>query len=140
MNTSENQKTNDMLALAPGESLKEWQKTKKIIISRGTFYTGPFATARGNPNFGYVPLILKYIFLCYAIYYVVVIKKYKYAIIALLCYMIGAILNAIRFYYINALSNKGEDFAFIKSAVTDNLIGVFVSFVAILYILFRPKK
>ena len=140
MNTSTKQKTNDTLALAPGESLEQWNKIKTVKISKGTFYTGPFATPRGNPDFGYVPLITKYIFLCSAIYYIVVIKKYKHAMIALLCYMVGSIMNAIRFYYVNTLSDKGEDFKFIRSVVTDNVVGMFVSFVAIVYILLEPKK
>jgi hypothetical protein len=121
-----------------GETEKDWEKLKAYKISNGTFYTGPFATARGNPNFGHIPLITKYLFLCIAVYFAV-IKNYKYTIYALICYMIGCILNGIRFYYVNTLAGGGEDSQFLISTVHDNITGGVLAFIAIAYILFKKK-
>lgn len=122
-----------------GESEKDFEKLKAYKIDNGTFYTGPFSTPRGNPDFGLIPLITKYIFLISAVYYSI-IKNYTYTIYALIFYMIGCILNGIRFYYVNLLADKGEDSKFIISTVNDNIIGAVLSFIAILYILLKKNK
>jgi hypothetical protein len=121
-----------------GESEKDWEKLKAYKIKNGTFYEGPFATARGNPNYGHFPLITKYLFLCIAVYFAV-IKNYKYTIYALICYMIGCILNGIRFFYVNAMAGGGEDSQFLMSTVHDNIAGAILAFIAILYILLKRK-
>lgn len=121
-----------------GESEKDWEKLKAYKIENGTFYTGPFSTARGNPDFGLIPIITKYIFLSVAVYYAI-IKNYKYTVYALLCYMLGCILNGIRFYYVNTLAGKGEDSNFLLTTVDDNIAGAVLAFIAILYILFKKK-
>jgi len=124
--------------LVKGETTSDWKKLKAYKQSMGTFYTGPCATARGNPRFGVIPTIGKYIFLIYAFYYIIS-KNYKYSIYVILLYAIGAILNAIRFYYVNSLSNEGEDSRFLTFVAYDNLFGAFIAFVAIIYCLLKGK-
>lgn len=124
--------------LVKGETQEDWEKLKEYKISTDRFYTGPFATARGNPNFGIVPMIGKIIFLVYSIYYVVT-KNYKYSIYALIFYTIGSILNGIRFYYVNSLSTEGEDSKFLTSVFYDNLAGAIIGLLAIAYILLKKK-
>ena len=119
-----------------GETEADWEKLKKYKISIGKFYTGPFATARGNPNFGHFPLITKYLFLSYALYYAAS-KNYKYTVLAASIYFIGSMLNGIRFYYIDALSEHGEDEEYLKTTVHDNIIGGIIAFIAVLYVLFK---
>lgn len=135
---SQNQNKNQTNALVYGESEKDWKKLKAYKIANGTFYNGPFATTRGNPNFGLVPFITKYLFLFIAVYFVV-IKNYKYTIYALICYMIGCVLNGIRFYYVNTLAGGGEDSNFLLSTVDDNIVGAILATIAILYIFFKKK-
>jgi hypothetical protein len=124
--------------LVKGETISDWKNLKAYKQSMGTFYTGPFSTARGNPRFGIIPVIGKYIFLIYAFYYIIS-KNYKYSIYVILLYAIGAILNAIRFYYVNSLSNEGEDSRFLTFVAYDNLFGAFIAFVAIIYCLLKGK-
>jgi hypothetical protein len=124
--------------LVKGETKKEWEKLKAYKQSMGKFYAGPLATARGNPGFGIVPTIGKFVFLIYAFYYIIS-KHYKYSIYAILLYAVGAILNAIRFYYVNSLSNEGEDSRFLTLVAYDNLAGAFIAFVAASYILLKGK-
>ena len=119
-----------------GESDADWEKLKKYKLSIGKFYTGPFATARGNPDFGHFPLITKYLFLAFALYYAAS-KNYKYTVLAASLYFIGSMLNGIRFYYIDALSEYGEDEEYLKSTVHDNLTGGVIALIAVLYILFK---
>jgi hypothetical protein len=121
-----------------GESEPDWEKLKAYKIANGTFYTGPFATIRGNPDFGLVPIVTKYIFLVAAIYYAIT-KNYKYTIYALLFYMLGCILNGIRFFYVNTLAGGGEDSKFLISTVHDNITGAVLAFIAILYIFLKRK-
>jgi hypothetical protein len=118
--------------------LDDWNKLKAHKIATGNFYTGPFATARGNPDFGKIPLITKYLFLIVTIYFIIN-KNYKYTIYALLCYCVGSILNAIRFYYVDSLASTGEDYKYLKSVVTDNIIGATLAFLGIIYIFFKKK-
>jgi len=122
--------------LVKGETAEDWEKLKKYKISMGEFYTGPFATARGNPNFGLVPLITKYLFLSYALYYAIT-KNYKYTIYACMLYAVGCLLNGIRFYYINSLSEYGEDHTYLKTTVDDNIVGGSLAMLAIFYILYK---
>jgi hypothetical protein len=138
--TSQNQNKPDDKNKVPlyGESEKDWEKLKAYKIKNGTFYEGPFATARGNPNFGLVPLITKYLFLAIAIYFAI-IKNYKYTIYALFFYTIGCILNGIRFYYVNTMAGGGEDSQFLMSTVHDNVAGAILASIAILYILLKRK-
>lgn len=139
--TTQNQKNNNIggsLQLVEGETQKDWEKIKAFKISNGTFYDGPFATPRGNPNFGLIPIITKYFFLIIAIVYAIR-KNYKYTMYALIFYAIGCILNGIRFYYINLLAEKGEDSQFMYSTANDNAIGAVLAFIAILYILLKKK-
>lgn len=136
MNSQNQNKQITASLLVKGETEADWEKTKKYKMLTGTFYTGPFATARGNPNFGYVPMITKYLFLLYAFYYVIS-KNYKYAIYVAIIYAIGSLLNGIRFYYVNSLVENGEDSIFLNSTVYDNIIGGFISLCAALYILFK---
>jgi hypothetical protein len=117
---------------------KDFEKIKAYKIASGTFYTGPFATARGNPNFGLIPLITKYLLLSGAVYYAIV-KNYKYTIYALLFYFIGCILNAIRFFYVNTLAASGEDSQFLIQTANDNLVGALLSGITILFIFFKKK-
>lgn len=124
--------------LVKGETASDWEKLKAYKQSTGTFYTGPFATVRGNPGFGIVPTIGKFVFLIYAFYYIIS-KHYKYSIYVLVLYGVGAILNAIRFYYVNSLSNEGEDSRFLTFVAYDNLAGAFIAFVAVTYILLKGK-
>ena len=119
-----------------GESAADWEKLKKYKLSIGKFYTGPFATARGNPDFGHFPLITKYLFLAFALYYAAS-KNYKYTVLAASLYFIGSMLNGIRFYYIDALSEYGEDEEYLKSTVQDNLTGGTIALIAVLYVLFK---
>jgi hypothetical protein len=121
-------------ALIYGESINDLEKLKQYKISHGTFYTGPFATSRGNPDFGHIPVISKYFFLIIVVYYAIY-KNYKYTIYALMIYLLGCVLNGIRFHYINTLSPGGDDHKFLVSTVHDNMIGAFLSFIAIIYIL-----
>ena len=137
--TSQNQNSDKSLSpLVQGESQKDWEKLKAYKIDNGTFYTGPFATERGNPDFGLIPVITKYFFLSIATYYAI-IKNYKYTIYVLIFYMIGCILNGIRFYYVNLLADTGEDSKFLMSTVRDNVIGAILAFIAIAYILLKKK-
>jgi hypothetical protein len=122
--------------LVKGETIGDWKKIKKSKIDCGVFYTGPFATARGNPNFGYFPMIAKLIFLIYSLHFIAS-KNYKYSIYIILLYMIGNILNGIRFYYVNTHVTNGEDEKFINDVVYDNAIGAFIALVTILYILLK---
>lgn len=115
------------------------EKLKSYKISIGKYYTGPFASPKGNPDFGLFPIIAKYIFLILALYFVIN-KNYKYTIYILLCYMIGCILNGYRFSYISVISIEGEDHQFIESVTRDNIIGASLSFIAIIYILFKKYK
>jgi len=138
MNSTIQNKTENNPKIHYGESEPDWEKLKAYKIANGTFYTGPLATARGNPDFGLIPLITKYIFLFAAVYYAI-IKNYKYTIYALFCYMVGCILNGIRFFYVNTLAGGGEDSKFLLSTVNDNTIGGILAFIAILYILFKKK-
>jgi len=124
--------------LVKGETLEDWEKLKKYKISTNRFYTGPFATARGNPNFGIVPAIGKLVFLLYSVYYVIK-KNYKYSIYALICYTVGSILNGIRFYYVNSLSTEGEDSKFLSLIFYDNLAGALIGLLAILYLLLKKN-
>jgi len=119
-----------------GESSADWEKLKKYKMSVGKFYTGPFATARGNPDFGIFPLIAKYLFLSYALYYAAT-KNYKYTVLAASIYFIGSMLNGIRFYYIDTLARYGEDGEFLKTTVYDNITGGIISLIAVLYVLFK---
>ena len=119
-----------------GETEADWEKLKKYKISIGKFYTGPFASARGNPHFGFFPLITKYLFLSCALYYAVS-KNYKYTVLVASIYFVGSMLNGFRFYYIDALSERGEDEDFLKTTVNDNLIGGFIALIAVLYALFK---
>jgi hypothetical protein len=119
-----------------GETIKDWEKIKKYKMSIGKFYTGPFATSRGNPDFGIFPLISKYIFISYALYYSVS-KNYKYVALVAFIYFIGCILNGVRFYYIDTLTEYGEDDEFLKTIVNDNIIGGVLSLIAVLYVLFK---
>ena len=121
-----------------GESEQDWEKLKAFKIANGTLYTGFFATPRGNPDFGLVPLVTKYIFLVAAVYYAI-IKNYKYTTYALLFYMLGCILNGIRFYYVNLLAGGGDDSKFLLNTVNDNVIGGILAAIAILYIFFKKK-
>jgi hypothetical protein len=121
-----------------GESEPDWNKLKAYKIANGTFYTGSFATPRGNPDFGLVPIITKYIFLVAAVYYAI-IKNYKYTTYALLFYMLGCILNGIRFFYVNTLAGGGDDSKFLLNTVNDNVIGAILAAIAILYIFFKRK-
>jgi hypothetical protein len=67
-------------------------------------------------------------------------KNYTYTIYILLCYMIGCTLNGYRFSYVSVLSIEGEDHKFIESITRDNIIGASLSFIAIIYILFKKYK
>jgi hypothetical protein len=139
-NSNQNQSSdNSSPTVIQGETDREWEKLKAYKIENGTFYTGPFATPRGNPHFGNIPIITKYIFLIIAIYYAIK-KNYKYTLYALILYMIGCILNGVRFFYVNLLAEKGEDSHFLNSTVNDNIIGAVLAFIAILYILFKKNK
>jgi len=138
LNQNQNQPDDKNTVPLYGESEQDWEKLKAFKIANGTLYTGSFATPRGNPHFGLVPLITKYIFLVAAVYYAI-IKNYKYTIYALLFYMLGCILNGIRFYYVNTLAGGGEDSKFLLSTVDDNIAGAVLAFIAILYIFFKKK-
>lgn len=118
--------------------LDDWEKLKAHKIATGTFYTGPFATERGNPNFGKIPIVTKYLFLIVILYFIIN-RNYKYTIYALICYCIGSILNAIRFYYVDSLAKTGEDFVFLNSVVNDNIIGATLAFLGIIYIFLKKK-
>jgi hypothetical protein len=122
--------------LVNGESSDSWRKLKAHKLSRGTFYTGPYATERGNPSFGVLPNLFKYIFIFYSLYYIIS-NNYKYSIYVILCYSIGCILNGIRFYYVNALADEGEDARFLSFVVYDNILGAIIGLIAILYILLK---
>lgn len=137
-NQNQNQTYNKNNVPLYGETEKEWEKIKAYKMDNGTFYTGQFSTSRGNPNFGLVPVLTKYFFLTIATYYAIK-KNYKYTIYALIFYMIGCILNGIRFYYVNLLAEKGEDSQFMNSTVNDNIIGAVLAFIACLYILLKKK-
>jgi hypothetical protein len=122
--------------LVNGESSDSWRKLKAHKLSRGTYYKGPFASERGNPRFGVLPNLFKYIFIFYALHYIIS-NNYKYSIYVILCYSIGCILNGIRFYYVNALADEGEDARFLSFVVYDNILGATIGLIAILYILFK---
>ena len=138
LNQNQNQPDDKNKVPLYGESETDWEKLKAFKIANGTFYTGPFATPRGNPDFGLIPLITKYIFVVAAVYYAI-IKNYKYTIYALLFYMLGCILNGIRFFYVNTLAGGGEDSKFLLNTVNDNVIGGILAAIAILYIFFKKK-
>ena len=138
MNSQNQTKNNNNTKILYGESEPDWNKLKAYKIANGTFYTGSFATPRGNPDFGLVPIITKYIFLVAAVYYAI-IKNYKYTIYALLFYMLGCILNGIRFFYVNTLAGGGDDSKFLLNTVNDNVIGAILAAIAILYIFFKKK-
>ena len=114
----------------------ESAKLKAYKIAHGTFYTGPFATSRGNPDFGIFPSLGKWIFILFSIYYMLS-KNYKYTIYVMICYMIGSILNGIRFYYVNTLASNGEDEKFLNSIVYDNAMGTIIALITIIYILLK---
>jgi hypothetical protein len=122
--------------LVNGESSDGWQKLKAYKLSRGTFYNGPYATERGNPSFGVLPNLGKQIFVLYALYYMIS-NNYKYSIYVILCHTIGCVLNGIRFYYVNALADEGEDARFLSFVVYDNVLGAIIGLIAILYILLK---
>lgn len=138
LNQNQNQPDDKNKVPLYGESETDWEKLKAFKIANGTLYTGFFATPRGNPDFGLIPLITKYIFLFAAVYYAI-IKNYKYTIYALLFYMLGCILNGIRFYYVNTLAGGGDDSKFLLNTVNDNVIGGILAAIAILYIFFKKK-
>lgn len=138
LNQNQNQPDDKNKVPLYGESETDWEKLKAFKIANGTLYTGFFATPRGNPDFGLIPLITKYIFLVAAVYYAI-IKNYKYTIYALLFYMLGCILNGIRFYYVNTLAGGGDDSKFLLNTVNDNVIGGILAAIAILYIFFKKK-
>jgi hypothetical protein len=138
LNQNQNQPDDKNKVPLYGESEPDWEKLKAYKIANGTFYTGSFATPRGNPHFGLVPIITKYIFLIIAVYYSIR-QNYKYTTYALLFYMLGCILNGIRFYYVNTLAGGGEDSKFLLSTVDDNITGAVLAFIAILYIFFKKK-
>jgi hypothetical protein len=138
MNSQNQTENKNNTQIQYGESEPDWEKLKAFKIANGTLYTGFFATPRGNPDFGLVPLITKYIFLVAAVYYAI-IKNYKYTIYALLFYMLGCILNGIRFYYVNTLAGGGDDSKFLLNTVNDNVIGGILAAIAILYIFFKKK-
>jgi hypothetical protein len=119
--------------LADRETHIDFDKLKAYKIKNGTFYTGPFSSPRGNPDFGIVPFLGKYLFLIFSLYYLSS-NNYKFTTYATLCYMIGSILNGIRFYYVNPLVNAGEDSKFIMSCAIDNAIGATIAAVALIYI------
>jgi len=137
-NQNQNQPNDKNKVPLYGESETDWEKLKAYKIANGTFYTGPFATARGNPHFGFVPLITKYLFLIIATVYSIR-QNYKYTIYALLFYMIGCIFNGIRFYYVNTLAGGGEDSQFLIHTMEDNVVGAIFALIAILYIFFKRK-
>jgi hypothetical protein len=138
MNSQNQTENKNNTQIQYGESEPDWEKLKAYKIANGTFYSGSFATPRGNPHFGLVPIITKYIFLIIAVYYSIR-QNYKYTTYALLFYMLGCILNGIRFYYVNTLAGGGEDSKFLLSTVDDNILGAVLAAIAILYIFFKKK-
>lgn len=133
---SVNQTSNSANYLTGEETKEDYDKLKAYKIAHGTFYTGPFSTPRGNPNFGYIPFLGKYIFLIYCLYFLAS-NNYRFAPYAIICYIIGSVLNGIRFYYINALTPSGEDAKFLIEVAYGNLIGAIICLLALLYIYFK---
>lgn len=133
-----NQTSNNSNYLVDGETKEDFEKLKAYKIEHGVFYTGPFSTPRGNPDFGYVPFLGKHIFLILSLYFLAS-NNYRFATYAIMCYIAGSILNGIRFYYVNILVLSGEDTEFITQIVGDNVFGVIIALVTLLYIYFKNK-
>ena len=119
--------------LADGETKDDFEKLKAYKIKNGTFYNGPFSTPRGNPEFGVFPFLGKFFFQAFILYYLTR-SNYAFATYAIICYIIGCTLNGIRFYYVNTIANAGDDAKFINWVVIDNISGVAISLVALLFI------
>jgi hypothetical protein len=133
MNSLTQISNNNANYLANGETAEDFNKLKAFKIKNGTFYTGPFSTPRGNPHFGNIQFLGEYIFLTFSLYYLAS-NNYKFATFAIICYIIGSILNGIRFYYVNSLVATGDDAKFIMSCAIDNVIRMIIALVALIYI------
>jgi len=133
-----NQTGNNSHYLVDGNTKEDLKKLKAHKIANGTFYSGPFSTPRGNPDFGYVPFLGEYIFLIFSLYFLAS-NNYRFATYAILCYIVGSILNGIRFYYVNTLTISGDDIKFIKEIVNHNIIGATIASLTLLYIYFKNK-
>jgi hypothetical protein len=115
-------------------------ETGEVRLSKANrkIYRGILDDGYGNPNIRYYGYILEEIVPLFGLY-LLLTQKYKYATYFIIFFLLGSVINGIRFYYVNPFSEGLSDAEYLSYIVYQNIFNAIICTIAILYVLFMKK-